>query len=81
MTLQALLEMLPAECNKHDQALVLIEACLDQGIDTRKGIIAALVELGFDYRHVAILLNEHAGTNPERHSWRRDETGRYSLLG
>ena len=80
MTLQAFLETIPPQCNKHDRVIVLIEACLDEGIDTRKGIVDALVKLGFNYRHVAILLNEGTGESPERHNWRRDENGRYSRI-
>jgi len=81
MALYDLLDAIPTACSKHDKALVLIEACIEQGTDTRKAIIAALVELGFNAQHVAILLIEHTGTNLNRHNWHRDETGRYSLLG
>ena len=65
--------------DKHAVATVLITACIERGIDTRPRIIGALKSVGLDYRHVAIILNEGTGENPERHRWRLDPHGRYSL--
>lgn len=77
----ARLRALAADCgtNKHDVAIALITACIIEGWDTGPQIIGTLCKLGLDRRHVAILLKESAGTNPDRHFWRRDGDGRYSL--
>ena len=76
--LRALLEEIrPA--NRHDQAIVLIEACILEGIDTRPQIVRVGRELGFDYRHVAMTLNAQEGRHPDRHRWCRDAEGRYRL--
>lgn len=64
----------------HDQAIVMINACIDEGLDTRSRLVAAMKQLGFSPAHVAITLNKAAGCNPERHRWSQDEAGRYRLL-
>lgn len=76
------LRALAADCgtNKHEIAIALITACILEGWDTGPQIIGALKKLDFDHRHVAILLKQFAGTNLDRHLWRRDEEGQYSLL-
>ena len=66
--------------NKHDLATVPISACIDQGLDTRPQIVAALRALDFKPQHVAIILKEATGGNPERHLWQRDAQGKYTLL-
>jgi len=66
--------------NKHDQAIIVIMACIGQGIDTLPRLRGVMRSLGFDPRHVGIMLNGGTGTNPEMHRWQRDENGVYSLL-
>jgi hypothetical protein len=66
--------------NKHEQAAVLIEACIGDGITSRRGIVDVLGRMGFHHGHVVIVLNRRTGTIPGVHKWRRDETGRYALL-
>ena len=65
--------------NKHDLAIVLISACIDEGLDTRPRIVGALRSLGLDYRHVAITLKQGTGVSPTLHRWHRDAEGRHSL--
>ena len=76
------LRKLKASCgaNKHDQALTLISACISGGIDTRARIISMLNRLGMNPAHVALMIDEHTGTNSERHYWFAECEGRYALL-
>ena len=76
------LRALAAVCgtNKHDIAMALITACILEGWDTGPQIIGTLSKLDLNPGHVAIILKEATGTNPELHLWRRDVEGRYSLL-
>ena len=41
------------EVNKHDLAIVTIEACIDNGIDTKPHLIGFLQHLGFTRGHIA----------------------------
>lgn len=45
-----------AEANRHDLAIVAIEASLDNGINTKRHLIGFLQHLGFDRGHIANLL-------------------------
>ena len=65
--------------SKHDQVNVLIEACIDRGLNTGVRIVRALMTLGFNGRHVGMLLKAGRGENPERHTWKCDPDGHYSL--
>ena len=78
--LRGLIDACSLEANRHDQAIAVITACIDEGIDTRPRIVGMMKHLGFDYRHAAMTLNDAAGIDSDRHRWRRDATGRYSLL-
>ena len=62
---------------KHDRAIVLIHACLDQGINTRGAIMAVLRHLGFVRGHIAIVLEANTGINPNGSHWKRTESGVY----
>lgn len=66
--------------NRHDMAIVAIAACIANGIDTSKAILAIAAELNLDPQHVGIILRSDRGTDPARHRWRRDATGHYHLL-
>jgi hypothetical protein len=74
---------LMAECgptvNKHDLVNVLISACIDQGLNTGPRIVGALDALGFNRRHVGMLLKEGRGEEAERHTWKRNQQGQYTL--
>jgi hypothetical protein len=75
------LRQLKAACgpNKHDLAIVLVSACILEGLDTRARIVGALRKLGLNYRHVAIILEDGTGDNPQQHRWQRDTEDRYRL--
>jgi hypothetical protein len=47
--------------NINDRVLVLIHGCLDEGINTRPSIIETLYRLGFNNRHVAMILKTSVG--------------------
>lgn len=70
-----------AKASKHDRAIVLITACIDRGIDTRAQIVDVMRRLGFNYKHVAILLEEGSGNDPGGYHWQLDCAGRYRNLG
>jgi AraC-like DNA-binding protein len=77
----ALRELLDA-CgpNKNDRAIVLIGACIGDGVATKGKIVSVGARFGLNPRHVAAILDQDTGTNPERHRWQRDGKGNYSLL-
>lgn len=65
--------------NKHDQARILIAACLDEGIVQGPRIVGTLAKLGFNNRHVGKLLTSMSGSDPARYDWSKDEDGEYHL--
>ncbi len=74
------LRALKAACRRadaHSRAIVLIQACIDNGINTRSRIRGSLIKLGFNADHAVIVLNACAGPNPEVCHWYRDEAGTY----
>ena len=77
------LEKLRYDCgprtSKHDQARVLIAACIDEGIVSRRRLIGILAQLKFDRRHAGKTLHEFCGPDPDRHDWWSDEAGNYRL--
>jgi hypothetical protein len=78
--LRELKASLPKGVNKHEVAIVLILACIEEGVNTRGRIGTVLAHIGLDRAHVMIILNEGTGVDPSRHRWSRDGNGVYSLL-
>jgi len=68
------------DSNQHDKAIVLINACIEAGINTGKLIVGTLVCVGFNPRHIGKLLKDFRGTDLSRHYWQRDQEGVYSVL-
>lgn len=66
--------------NKHDVAIVLITACIQEGVDTGPRIIATLKHLSFNPRHIAILLKKGTGRDRDAHRWSRAEDGTLHVL-
>lgn len=64
---------------KHDQVIVSIDVCIIEGANTRPLIVASIKAHGFNPKHVAIILNNGTGDDPERHRWQRDDEGHYRL--
>ena len=60
--------------NKHAQAGNIIIACIDEGIDTGAAIRQVGMALGFNGKHMGVMLS--AGLTERR--WRRDADGKYS---
>lgn len=61
--------------NKHDQATNMIIACIGEGIDTGAAIRRVGMALGFNAKHMGIML----ATGIDERRWQRDAAGRYSL--
>ncbi len=66
--------------NQNDRAIVFVEACIGDGVNTRAEIIALGKQLGLNPAHLAIVLAHETGNSSSRHRWRRDVQGVYSLL-
>lgn len=66
--------------NRHDLVTSLIEICIDQGVTKSGQIIGILVSIEFNPRHVAMMLRDGKGTDPERHRWRRRTDGSLELI-
>jgi hypothetical protein len=65
--------------NQNDKAIVAIELCISQGVDTEGHIVGCLMRAGFGNRHAGTVLNKNAGGAPNRHRWWRDAAGRYRV--
>ncbi len=80
MTLAALHKMLTASgASKPDQVITLITACIESGIVAGPMIVSTLAELGYDARHVGIILNRNSGPNAALRDWYRADNGDYRL--
>ena len=66
-----------AGLKKHDRAHMLINACLAEGFDEGGRILGVLARLGFDKRHVAIILKAGTQRQPEWPNWGRHDNGKY----
>ncbi|MCA0979300.1 hypothetical protein LCM19_13080 [Qipengyuania flava] len=64
--------------NKHDQARILIMACIDEGVNNGKRIVGILSKIGFNARHIGATLDRQCGSNPD-HDWWKDNEGNYRL--
>ena len=71
--IESLRELLAAcsTCNKHEQAIVLIDACIEAGQNTKAGILGTLGLLGWNMAHARVLLVKSTGNAPTRHRWSR----------
>lgn len=65
--------------NRNDQAIVAITVCITEKLDTAKRIYEVAARLGFNTRHIAMILKRDTGGNPELHRWQRDDAGHYRL--
>jgi len=70
-------EITKGKANKHDRALMLISACISDGITAEQHIIGTVATVGFNHGHVAKLLKDGIRLKPEWPYWGRDENGRY----
>lgn len=62
--------------NRNDCVRTLVRCCLDDGTDTIGGIVSVLVRIGCNRQHVGALTRGCTGSDPTRHRWWRDATGR-----
>jgi hypothetical protein len=68
-----------AGVNAHDRATVTIAAIIESGMNTANQILGAMVHLGFNRRHAAIILRAETGNDPKRYGWRRDADGVFTI--
>lgn len=69
------LKTCPLSENKHQSAILCIGICLENGIGTRAQIVETLTKLGFNHRHLVIMLEQNLGQ-----LWDRDSENRYRLI-
>lgn len=80
MTLKDLHDDLVARgCNLNDQAVILIQACIESGIDRGPDIVRTVGALGLHKASVGAQLGHNTGCNPERYLWFKTDQGRYRL--
>lgn len=65
---------------KVDRLIALISACIVEGVTAEGQIIAVLRGLGYDRKFVGAVLNGSAGSDPDRHHWRKDKGKTFSLI-
>jgi len=65
---------------KHDRVIVLIQACISQGIVRGTQLVSVIKELGFNAQHVGMTLTKGRGDDPVRHHRRREDGCAHSLL-
>lgn len=65
--------------NKHGRVSVLIPICIMEGITEGRLICLALKLLGYDPRHVGLILSRGSASMPPEHRWYKDSDGRYRL--
>jgi hypothetical protein len=77
------LRQLKRDCSptstKDELAMILIKACIYDGLDTGPRIVGALATLGLNKKHAGIVLSRWVGNDPERYHWQRNADGRYSV--
>lgn len=73
--LRALIEACGPGTNKNDRLTVLINACIDEGINTGARIVGAAKKLGFNDEHAGAVLRSGIGDR-----WAREDDGTYRNL-
>ena len=68
-----------ADTSKHEQARILIMACIEGGVGSGKRIVGILSKIGFNARHIGATLDRQCGSNPDLHDWWKDDEGNYRL--
>ena len=78
------LRALDADCgpnaNQYDRVIVLIAACIEEGLTEGKRIVGVIAQIGFDRQFVGIVLTKNAGNDSARHLWRKLDDGTYALF-
>lgn len=76
--MRAMIDQCGPKAGKHEVTTILMYACIDRGINTARGLINALHDLGFDRRYVATVLNRGTGSDPLAYRWHVDAHGIYA---
>lgn len=69
--------LLDGKVNTNDRAIMLISACIAEGFDTANRIVGVLGRLGFNRRHVGLMLKHGLQRTPEWPNWGRHYDGTY----
>jgi hypothetical protein len=64
-------------CNKREQAIDLVDACIEAGRNTKAGILGTLGLLGRNMSHARLVLAKSTGNGTSRHRWSCDSDGVY----
>jgi len=59
--------------------VIMIAACIEEGMSEGKQITGAMAKLGFKKRYAGLILHKERGNDPKRHCWSRDVTGIYKV--
>lgn len=78
--LRALEEDCGPDAKQYDRVIVLIAACIEEGLTEGKRIVGAIARLNFDKQFVGMQLVKNAGNDPTRHHWRKLGDGTYALF-
>ena len=73
------LDTLQADVTLHQRAFVGIMICLDNFVDTKRHIISVLQKVGFNPRHIAMVLDPRKGPFKSEY-WLVDAAGRYEAV-
>jgi hypothetical protein len=76
--IRELVEACGPTVNKNDKAIVAIELCISEGVDTERHIVSCLMQAGFDNGHAGSVLNKNCGRSP-RYLWWLGADSRYRL--
>ncbi|RYE70463.1 MAG: hypothetical protein EOP17_00635 [Rhizobiaceae bacterium] len=79
-SLREVVRQCSGKANQHDIVPVLIDLCIEYGINRGHRITKALALLEFNRQFVGKTLADGTGSDPSRHRWHRGEDGAYSVL-
>ena len=77
--LRNLLKACAIGTSRHDQARVLLQACMTNSRMTGKQLVGILATLGFNKQHVGKILFDFCGDDDRHYDWWRDDAGHYHL--
>ena len=77
------LQQLKRDCaptsTEEELAIVLIKACIFEGLDAGSRIVGMLTALRLNKKYAGMMLAKWRGNDPQRHHWQRSAEGRYAV--